>query len=133
MSIFEDFYEKEKFIANRKTRKNHPRAYRLWRNRIVKFLNHCDRQQIYALKQIRQVHYDSFIANISKTRSARTISDWKYAIAEFAERGHLNIAVNTSPKQNAARREKKAFKKLLNHFDPDTSRKIIGILGDLIK
>lgn len=132
MSIFEDFYEKEKFIANRKTRKNYPRAYRLWRNRIMKFLAHCDRQRIFQLKQIQQAHYDSFIAHISKNRSARTIMDWKYAIAEFAERAYLNISVNTSLGKHAARREQKAFKKLVSYFDPDTSRKIIEILGDLI-
>ena len=132
MSIFEDFYKKEKNIGNRRIRKNNPRQYTLWRNRIMKFLNHCDRQHVYRITDIRQEHYDGFVAHIGKVRSPSTLRDWKYALAEFVERAHLNISVQTSPSKQQAKRKQKAYRRLAGHFDDQTARKIVSILDGLI-
>jgi len=132
MSIFEDFHHKESYIGNRRTRKNNPRQYTLWRNRIMKFLTHCDGQHVYRISDIRQKHYDGFMAHIAKGRSPSTIRDWKYALAEFVQRAHLNIAVQTSPSKQQAKRKQKAYRRLSSHFDDRTARKIVSILEELI-
>jgi len=132
MSIFEDFYRKESFIGNRKTRKNSPRQYRLWRNRILRFLEHCDRQHVFRISDIRQSHYEGFMAHIGKGKSPSTMRDWKYALAEFVQRAHLNITVQTSPMKQQARHRKKAYQRLIGHFDENTTRQIITILDGII-
>jgi hypothetical protein len=132
MSIFEDFYEKEHFIGDRKVRKNKHNVYRLWRNRIIKFLEHCDRQHIFRIADIKQSHYDTFIAHISKTRSKTTIRDWKYSLAVFVTRSHLNILIQTSPKKQKNKRRRKIYNKLLNNFDFNTTQKIMDILEGYI-
>ena len=132
MSIFEDFYEKERFIANRKTRKQKPQVYRLWRNRVLKFLEFCDGQHLYRISDISQIHYDSFIAHISKTKSKSTIRDWKYALSFFIWRSHLPIKVQTSPLRQASKRKNRAFKRLIIHFDNKTTTMILDILDELI-
>ena len=132
MSIFEDFYKKEKNIGNRRTRKNSPSQYRLWRNRVKRFLEHCDRQHVYRITDIRQEHYNGFMAHIGKGRSPSTVKDWKYALAEFVQRAHLNITVQTSPAKQQAKRIQRAYRRLAGHFDAETAKRIVSLLEGII-
>jgi hypothetical protein len=132
MGIFEDFYTKERFIANRRQRKKSHAAYRLWRNRIIKFLEFCEQQHIFLITDIRQIHYDGFIAHLSKTRSSATLRDWKYALAYFFKRSHLPIRVQTSPRKQKAQTRHRAYLRLRNEFGEKLARKIVDRLDGLI-
>lgn len=132
MSIFEDFYNKEKFIADRRIKKNQPSAYKLWRNRVIAFLDFCDQQQVFQIRDVRQKHYEEFIARISLNKSSYTLRDWKYALDLFFVRAHLDIRVQTSPRKQAAKRRNRARSRLIKHFDKNTTETIMRILDGLI-
>jgi hypothetical protein len=132
MSLFEDFYRKERFIANRKTKKHNIRAYRLWRNRVLTFLEFCDSQHVFKINDISQRHYDSFIAHISKNKSPATVRDWKYALAYFVSRSHLDVKIQTSPRKQNSKRQTRAYHRLRAVFDLKTTRHILEILNGLL-
>ena len=132
MGIKDDFLGKETWIADRAKRKNYPEAYKLWRNRINSFLDFCGQRKISLISDINSKDYEDFIRKISKDRSARTVSDWKYALKEFFERAGLPIKVNTSPKKQSEKRIRKIRARLLIKYDKKTSEEILQMIEDVL-
>ena len=132
MGIKDDFSRKETWIADRGKRKNYPEAYKLWRNRILFFLDFCDQKKIFLISDIKNKDYEDFIRKISIDRSARTVSDWKYALKEFFERAELPIKVRTSPKKQFEKRLGKIRSRLLTEYDKKTSEEILQLISDIL-
>jgi hypothetical protein len=98
--MLSSFYQKESFIADRRIRKCNPKVYALWRNRVVKFLGHCDGQHVFLIRDIAQCHYDGFIAHLAKDSRPSTLRDWKYALASFSSGRILISAFRPAPKSS---------------------------------
>ena len=128
MGIKDDFLGKEGWIADRAKRKNRSEAYKLWRNRVLSFLDFCGQRKVFLISDIKTKDYGDFIRKISKDRSARTVSDWKYALKEFFERARLSINVRTPPKKQFEKRLGKIRARLLTKYDEKTSKDILQMI-----
>ena len=74
--------------------------------RIEKFLRSCETQRVKDIKQAKQKNFDTFMQEISKTKSQETVRQYALAISEFATRAHLPIRICANKAKNRKVRKK---------------------------
>ncbi len=95
-------------------------------NKITKFLQFCESQQVQKIKDIKQKHYDQFMQKFSEKKlSDETIRKYAAAEKEFITRAHLEIQIN--PGKAYRTKQQKKLNKIMTviteniDIDPDAA------------
>jgi site-specific recombinase XerD len=84
-------------------------------NRVLKFLEFCEKMGCEDLRDIKEIHYKRYIEEVLSKKSTETKRKHLLTLREFFKRAHLNIQVN--PGRNIRRTKEKKLEKLLTILD----------------
>jgi site-specific recombinase XerD len=99
-------------------------------NRVLRFLEFCERMGCEDLKNIKPIHYQRYVEEILSKKSTETKRKHLLTLREFFKRAHIPIIVN--PNRNIRRTKEQKLIKLLQILDLDketlTEKKLKQIL-----
>ena len=117
MTLIKEFEEKKRQYL-RKKRQFSKKSNDERQQKILKFLQFCEKQNAGAIRNITQREFDLFVERELNKRSTETKRKYLYALKEFFDRANLKIIVNTS--KNIRRTKERKLKKIIKILDLDT-------------
>jgi hypothetical protein len=112
----------EKFLSNkwRYLRRKHQCSLKNERervNRVIKFLRFCERMGCEDFKEIKNIHYQRYVAEELSKKSTETKRKHLLTLREFFKRAHIPIQIN--PNRNIKRTKECKLEKLLQILNLD--------------
>jgi site-specific recombinase XerD len=86
-------------------------------NRILRFLEFCERMGCEDFRDIKEIHYRRYVEEILSKKSTETKRKHLLTLREFFKRAYIPIQVN--PNRNIKRTKEKKFEKLMQILSLD--------------
>jgi site-specific recombinase XerD len=84
-------------------------------NRVLRFLEFCEKMGCEDLRDIKEIHYKRYVEEILSKKSTETKRKHLLTLREFFKRAHLPIQIN--PNRNIRRTKEKKLEELLDILD----------------
>jgi hypothetical protein len=112
----------ERFLRNKwqYLRRKHqctPKNERERVNRVLRFLEFCEKMGCETFKEIKPIHYQKYVEQELSTKSTETKRKHLLTLREFFRRAHIPIQVN--PNRNIRRTKEQKLEKLLQILNLD--------------
>jgi len=117
MTLIKELEEKKRQYL-RKKRQFSKKSNDERQQKILKFLQFCEKQKVGEIRNITQREFDLFVERELNKRSTETKRKYLYALKEFFDRANLSITVNTS--KNIRRTKERKLKKIIEILNLDT-------------